>query len=66
MNNIDRNKIPYHYMSKGCSNCLKIIVEYETHDYNNPKYREVMDRIGIREFCDDKCKLEYMLKKLDK
>ena len=59
-----RDKVPYHHMSKGCSNCHKIIVECETNDYNDPKYRAAMDRMGTKEFCNDKCKLGYMLKKL--
>ena len=59
-----KDRAPYHHMSKGCSFCRKILVECETNDYNDQKYQRVMDRIGIKEFCDSNCKLQYMLKKL--
>lgn len=64
MNKVDRHKVPYHFMRLVCHNCYKTLGVFETNDWNDENFKKAQNRLGLDNYCNNKCKTEYMLKKI--
>lgn len=62
---VDSQTIPYHHISIGCHNCGRCLFSIDTNDWYDLEYQRILNMVYNKNFCDDKCKQKYMLKKME-